>query len=364
MVDFGYDVADYTDVDPLFGDLATFDRLVAEAHRLGIRVIVDWVPNHSSDRHPWFEASRSSRDDPRRDWYVWRDGRPGGRPPNDWSLALRRRSRVDPRPGDGAVVPARLRIRPARSQLGEPRGGVGHAGHAALLAGQGRQRLSHRCRPGARERTRPPSPATPWPQDQDWPQGHAIMRRVRGVLEEYDDRMAVGEVYVLDQRRVASFLVTGDELHLAHNFVFLRCDWSADAFRAVIEEFGRVAPAPAWPAWFLENHDHSRVATRYGPGRARCGGPAGARPARLRLPLPRAGARAARRPHPRRGRRQPRRARPRAGAGPLGAALGRRTGCGVHHRHALAAAGRAIAERLAARCSATTPARTCRSGGG
>ena len=87
MADFGYDVADYCDVDPLFGTLADLDRLVEDCHERGIRVVLDWVPNHTSDRHPWFEASRSSRDDPRRDWYVWRDGVDGG-PPNDWMSAF------------------------------------------------------------------------------------------------------------------------------------------------------------------------------------------------------------------------------------------------------------------------------------
>src|SRR5690606_36592758 len=102
------------------------------------------------------------------------------------------------------------------------------------------------------------------PLDQDWPRGHEIRRRVRAVLEEYDQRVAVGEVYVLDQQRLASFLVSGDELHLAHNFVFLRTEWRAEAFRRVIEEFERLAPPPAWSTWCLYNHDHSRVATRYG----------------------------------------------------------------------------------------------------
>ena len=84
MADFGYDVADYTDVDPVFGTLDDFDRLVAEAHARGIRVVVDLVPNHTSDRHPWFLESRSSRDNPKRDWYVWADSRPDGSPPNNW----------------------------------------------------------------------------------------------------------------------------------------------------------------------------------------------------------------------------------------------------------------------------------------
>ncbi len=84
MADFGYDVADYCDVDPVFGTLADFDRLLAAAGERGIRLILDLVPNHSSDEHPWFQASRSSRESPKRDWYIWRDPAPGGGPPNNW----------------------------------------------------------------------------------------------------------------------------------------------------------------------------------------------------------------------------------------------------------------------------------------
>src|SRR3954471_4423529 len=84
MADFGYDVSDYCDIDPIFGTLDDFDELIATAHARHIRVVLDWVPNHSSNRHPWFEASRSSREDPKRAWYVWRDPAPDGGPPNDW----------------------------------------------------------------------------------------------------------------------------------------------------------------------------------------------------------------------------------------------------------------------------------------
>src|SRR5882762_8956645 len=87
MADFGYDVSDYCDVDPLFGTMADFDRLLAEAHERGLRVIIAWVPNHSSDRHPWFVEARSSRDNAKRDWYVWRDGSPDT-PPNNWKAAF------------------------------------------------------------------------------------------------------------------------------------------------------------------------------------------------------------------------------------------------------------------------------------
>ena len=84
MADFGYDVADHRAVDPLFGTLADFDALVAAAHDRGLRVLLDYVPNHTADTHPWFAASRASRDDPQRDWYIWRDPAPDGGPPNNW----------------------------------------------------------------------------------------------------------------------------------------------------------------------------------------------------------------------------------------------------------------------------------------
>jgi len=84
MADFGYDVANYVDIDPLFGTLADFDRLVKALHERGIRIILDFVPNHTSDEHPWFQEARASRDDPKRNWYIWRDPRPDGGPPNNW----------------------------------------------------------------------------------------------------------------------------------------------------------------------------------------------------------------------------------------------------------------------------------------
>ena len=254
MADFGYDVADYTGVDPLFGTLDDFDRLLGEAHARGIRVIIDWVPNHSSDRHPWFEASRSSRHDPRRGWYVWRDGAPGGGPPDGDRSAFARAGSAwthDPRTGQWYRH---------EFAVGQPDLNWGNPELAEAMLDTLRFWLD-RGVDGFRI-------------DVAHLLDHEVLRRVRAVLDEYDDRVAVGEVYLLDQRELVEFLVTGDGLHLAHNFVFLRTAWRADAFRAVIEEFERLSAPLAWPSWCLENHDHSRVATRYdegghGPARAR-----------------------------------------------------------------------------------------------
>jgi alpha-glucosidase len=281
MADFGYDVSDHCDVDPLFGTLADLDDLVADCHARGIRVVLDWVPNHTSDQHPWFLASRSSREDPKRDWYVWRDGAPDGGPPNDWRSEF------------AAVGPAWTydeptgqwylhSYTPQQPDLDWENPEVEAAMHDTIRFWLARgvdglridalQRLAKdpllRSNAGSDRR-----------HDQDWETAHERLRGIRRVVDEFPDRMIVGEVYLLDLRRVLAYLAGGDQLHLAHNFVFVHLPWDAGAFRTAIEQFEAQAEPEAWPAWFLGNHDHSRIATRYdasdgddgghGPARAR-----------------------------------------------------------------------------------------------
>lgn len=271
MADNGYDVECHTDVDPVFGTLADLDALIADAHSRGLRVLLDWVPNHTSDRHPWFQEALTGRDSPMRGRYVWRDPAPDGGPPNDWVSAF---------PGVG---PAWTLDRasgqyylhsflPQQPDLDWDDPGV----EAAMLdtlrfwldRGVDGFRIDVAHAIGKR-----PGDGGDVRQDQDWPRGHEVLRRVRRLLEEYPgDRMAVGEVYVLDQARLVRYVMTGDELHLAHNFVFLRAPWDAARMREVIEEFTALAGERTWPCWTLDNHDHSRTATRYaggGDGQAR-----------------------------------------------------------------------------------------------
>jgi alpha-glucosidase len=288
MADFGYDVADYCDVDPVFGTLADFDRLVADAHARGIRVVLDFVPNHSSDRHPWFQASRSSREDPRRDWYVWRDGAGDGRPPNDW------RSRFE------AVGPAWTfdertgqwylhSFTPQQPDLNWDNPEVEAAMHAVLRFWLDRGVDGFRLdaipviakdpelRDAGDAPTGPSGPEdvdAPRRRDQDWDTIHDRLRGIRRVVDEYADRMLVGEVYLFDLQRIVSYVAGADQLHLAHNFVFVLLPWDAERFRSAIDGFEAAAAGTAWPAWFLENHDSARVATRFdedghGPARAR-----------------------------------------------------------------------------------------------
>ncbi|HEX6457292.1 MAG TPA: alpha-amylase family glycosyl hydrolase [Thermoleophilaceae bacterium] len=268
MADFGYDVADYTDVDPIFGTLDDFDLLVREAHRRDLRVIVDWVPNHTSDQHPWFLESRSSRHNPKRDWYVWRDPAPDGGPPNNWESAFTAVGQawtLDHATGQYYLHS----FMPQQPDLDWENPEVEAAMHDVLRfwlrRGVDGFRIDvvHKLAKDPELRDNGPGLR----HDEDWqPTIHDRLRGIRRVVEEFDDRMLVGEVYLKDLRRVVEYINTGDQLDLAHNFVFLDLPWDAEAMRASVDDFEQLAEQAAWPAWFLSNHDHPRVASRFADG--------------------------------------------------------------------------------------------------
>ena len=262
MADFGYDVADHTDVDPLFGDLADARRLVREAHDRGVRVVVDFVPNHTSDRHEWFADARSSPSAVHRDWYVWVDGEPTT-PPNRWMSAftggpawtwdepnarwylhlfLPEQPDVDWR--NPEVVAAMHDVLRFWLDLGVD----GFRIDVAHLIGK----------------DIPLGPDVPDPEPA--PLTHELMRQIRRLVDSYPgDRMTVGEVYIMSTRAVAEFYGQGDELHLSFNFPPLYAPFEAAAWRKridrVVEELD---PIGAWPTWVLSNHDNPRHRTRYG----------------------------------------------------------------------------------------------------
>ncbi|MBA2625838.1 MAG: DUF3459 domain-containing protein [Acidimicrobiia bacterium] len=271
MADFGYDVADYCDVDPLFGSLEEFDQLVEDCHGRGIRVVLDWVPNHSSDQHPWFVESRSALTSEKRDWYVWRNGRDGG-PPNNW------RSAFDPEAPawtfDEATGQWYLHLfTPEQPDLEWANPDVRTAMHDTLRFWLDRGVDGFRLDVIHLLGKDPDLPDLPADQasggvvgSNDHPSSHELIRGIRKVLEEYPgDRMAVGEVYLLSTAKVAAYYGDGDELHLAFNFPPLYAPWNAAAWRKrvdrVVEELDS---RDAWPTWVLSNHDNPRHRTRYG----------------------------------------------------------------------------------------------------
>jgi alpha-glucosidase len=274
MADFGYDISDYCDIDPVFGTLADLDTLVAGCHSRGIKVVLDWVLNHTSDRHPWFLASRSSRDDPRRDWYVWRDGPAGGGPPNNWTSAFQAVGSawtLDEATGQWYLHS----FLPEQPDLNWDNPQVESAMHEVLRFWLDRGidgfRLDavHRLAKDPQLRDNVVGQRR---HDEDWNTMPERLRGIRRAVDSYPDRMLVGELYLLDLVRFVDYLNTGNQLHLAHNFVFIQLPWSAQAYRDSIEEFETLSAEHTWPAWFLANHDLPRVASRFntdGQGAAR-----------------------------------------------------------------------------------------------
>lgn len=266
MADFGYDVSDYCDVDPLFGDLDTFDLLVADAHARGVRVILDWVPNHTSNRHPWFVESRASRSSPRRDWYVWRD-----RPVNNWRAAFRDSPPAwthDPSTDQWylhsflAEQPdlnwANPEVRAAMLdtlRFWLDRGVDGFRMDVVHLLGKDLERDD-------------PAELVAWSHVpfNDHPDTHRYLREIRAVLDAYPgERVSVGEVYLLDPAAVVTYYGHGDELHLSFNFRFTHTRWdAAELHRHVREALEAHLPAGAWPTWVLSNHDLPRHRSRFG----------------------------------------------------------------------------------------------------
>ena len=271
MADFGYDVSDYCDVDPLFGTLADFDALVADAHGRGIRVIVDWVPNHTSDQHPWFLDARSSRQAEHRDWYVWREPTPDGRPPNNWIQTWTEDQptwTLDERTGQWYLH----LFLPQQPDLDWRNPEVVAAMSDVLRFWLDRGVDGFRIdvlHALGKDPALPDDPPDPVPlahsaRHHD-PSTHGIVRGLRSVLGEYDgDRMMVGEVFLLDTALVATYYDDGQGLDLAFNFPPLFAPWKASSWRRRIEEVETEIEPHGWPSWVLSNHDQPRHRTRYG----------------------------------------------------------------------------------------------------
>jgi alpha-glucosidase len=296
MKDFGYDVADYCDVHPDFGDLAAMDRLIEACHRRGIKVLLDYVPNHSSDQHPWFIESRSGRDNPKRDWYVWRDPKPDGSPPNNWLATFGGSAwEWDEQTGQ-YYLHSFLKEQP---DLNWRNPEVVAAMYDALRFWMNRGIDGFRIDvvgmilkdPELRDNPQHPDPGVAaiygeaWSQehiyDRNYPDVFDAMRDLRRVIDEYPDRMAIGEVFG-DPATLVRFLGGDalDGLHLAFNFQLIRegrtsrgnTAWDARRIRRVVDATEAALPAGAWTNYVWGNHDVSRFITRYntdGNGRAR-----------------------------------------------------------------------------------------------
>jgi len=282
MADFGYDVADYTGIDPLFGTLEEFDALLSAAHARNVKVILDFVPNHTSDRHPWFVESRASRHNPRRDWYIWRDPAADGGPPNNWLSDFGGSAwQHDAATGQyyyHAFVAAQPDLNWRNPAV---RDAMYEAMRFWLRRGVDGFRIDvlWYLIKDDRLRDNPPNPkfcvggpphhALVPLYTADRPEVQDVVVEMRRVVDEFPERLLIGEIYLPIERLVAYYGRDLAGVHLPFNFSLLSARWNARALASLIDEYEAALPPGGWPNWVLGNHDRPRVASRVGSAQAR-----------------------------------------------------------------------------------------------
>jgi alpha-glucosidase len=277
MADFGYDVSDFTDIDPLFGSMADFDRLLESAHSLGLKLVLDFVPNHTSNKHPWFEQSRSSRNDPKRGWYIWRDPGPAGKPPNNWLSNFGGSAwEYDSRTGQ-YYYHAYLAAQPDLNWRNpEVRDAMYEVMRFWLRRGVDGFRVDvlwHVIKDD-KFRDNPPNPAFREGEPPhhaiiplytaDRPEIHDVIAEMRRVTDEFGERVLIGEIYLPIERLVAYYGRDLRGVHLPFNFSLIRAPWHARSLAKLIEEYEAALPPGGWPNWVLSNHDNPRIGSRIG----------------------------------------------------------------------------------------------------
>jgi alpha-glucosidase len=282
MKDFGYDISDYQNIHPIFGTLDDFDRLVAELHKRDMKLIIDMVPNHTSDKHPWFIESRSSRNNPKRDWYIWHAGTLDGKVPNNWLSVFGGSAwEWDEHTGQ-YYYHAFLKEQPDLNWRNEEvQQAVMNTMRFWLAKGVDGFRIDvmwHLIK-DKHLRDNPPNPRYEEKMlsyDQllpvfstDQPEVHEIVHKMRKLLDEYDNRMMIGEIYLPIDKLVTYYGADNNGAHLPFNFLLLLTSWDAMSIATVIEEYEAALPDEAWPNWVLGNHDQPRIRSRVGLQQAR-----------------------------------------------------------------------------------------------
>jgi len=278
--DFGYDVADYCAVQPAFGTLADVDRLVRESDERGIKVVLDIVPNHTSDRHPWFIDARSGRAARYRDWYVWADPKADGGYPNNWLSPFGGPTwTLDERTGQYYLhnfLPQQPDLNWWNPEVTDAFDEIYRFWFDRGIAGF-RIDVAHGIVKDRELRDNPVATDADPPHvrahgqrniyNMERPEVHDVLRHWRTLADRYDPRrILLGETYVLDVRTMGRFYGTGDELHLAFNFTYVHAPFQAAALAEVVAESELVIPDVGWPVWTVSNHDVSRVTSRWCQG--------------------------------------------------------------------------------------------------
>lgn len=284
MADFGYDVSDYIGIHPVFGTMEDFDDMLAAAHHRGLRVILDYVPNHTSIEHPWFKESRSNRKNPKRDWYIWKDPAPRGGPPNNWE-AITGSSAWNFDALTGQYYLSQFIKDEPDLNWRNPQVAAAMQKVLRFWLDKGVDGFRMDMLPHLVEHPDfPDNPPIPLDhpfaefgltQDQffttDQPETHRIIKEFRKIFESYGgDRVIIGETPLFDMKQLAGYYGENlDEVHIPFNFKLLLTPWNAGKMKEVLDEYYAVIPNGAIPSIVFGNHDFSRLATRFGKNNVR-----------------------------------------------------------------------------------------------
>jgi alpha-glucosidase len=284
MLDFGYDIADYCAVDPIFGSLEDFDRLLERLHARGIKLVLDFVPNHTSEKHAWFSDSRSSRSSPKRDWYVWADPSRNGGPPNNWLSRFGGSAWQWDENTEQYYYHSFLLEQPdlnwrnpqVRSTMADVlrfwmrRGVDGFRFDASAVLAEDELLRDDPVDPDANENTPPPQRLMRVFSD-DRPESLRYIEELRQVIDEFEDRLLCGEVQGKTDR-IGHFYgrYNHPRMHLPLNFALLDTPWNAHSLQAAIDAYLNAIPDEGWPDWVIGGHDKHRVASKVGQAQARC----------------------------------------------------------------------------------------------
>jgi alpha-glucosidase len=284
MLDFGYDIADYCAVDPIFGTLEDFDRLLEGLHSRGIKLVLDFVPNHTSEKHAWFADSRSSRTSGKRDWYVWADPAPNGGPPNNWlsrfgGSAWQWDDKTAQYYYHSFLIEQpdlNWRNPQVRSTMADVlrfwmrRGVDGFRFDASAVLAEDALLRDDPVDPDADDSTPPPQRLRRVFSD-DRPESLQYIQELRQVIDEFDDRVLCGEVQGKTDR-IGHFYGSDEHprMHLPLNFALLDSPWDATSLQATIDTYLNAIPEGAWPDWVIGGHDKHRIAGKLGQAQARC----------------------------------------------------------------------------------------------
>jgi len=277
MADFGYDISDYTEIHPLFGTMKDFEELLHKAHEKNIKVILDLVPNHSSHQHPWFIESRSSKTNPKRDWYIWKDPKPDGSAPNNWLSVFGGSAWEWDETTDQYYYHAFLKEQPdlnwrnpyvQQAMLDAMRFWLDKGVDGFRVDVMWHMIKDEQLRDNPANPDYQPYMAT-YEQllpvySTDQPEVHDIVHKMRKLLDSYDNRMMIGEIYLPIHKLVTYYGIDNKGAHLPFNFMLLSLPWNAQRIASAVAEYEGALPHKAWPNWVLGNHDQPRISSRVG----------------------------------------------------------------------------------------------------